>query len=95
MKIEGKISGWLITDIDNIKPFERVMSYKTFLILPREAKDELVKHYWVGYSEEIFTLLDMDDAYKLAIYLNYPAELEQLQKAFGEKWYNYYLRFNH
>lgn len=95
MKIETKMSGWGITDIDNIEPFERVMSYKTFLALPWEVKDEIVKHYRVGYSEEMFTWLDMDDAYKLAIYLNYPEELQQLEDNFGAKWYNYYLRFDH
>lgn len=95
MKIETKMSGWAITDIDNIEPINTVLSYKEFIALPWDVKNGITSHYCCGYSEEYFTFLNSDDAYKIAIYLYHPEELAQLKERFGDKWYDYYLRFNH
>lgn len=95
MKIEPKISGWSITDIDNIEPINEMLSYEEFVKLPWKVKEGITANYRCGYSLEHFTFLDGDDAYKIAIYVNYPEELAQLKAEFGENWYEYYLRFNH
>ena len=94
MKIEAKMSGWSITDIDNIEPIERPLTYETFCKLPWNVKDGICKAYHCGFGK-IFTFLDLDDNYKIAIYLNYPKELQQLKDEFGDKWWQYYLRFGH
>lgn len=94
MKIESKISGWAITDIDNIKPVETCLSKKQVMEMPEEVRTAIERDYY-HYNSLIYAHLGMDDAYKLAIYLNYPEELKELKEWFGENWYQYYLRFNH
>ena len=95
MKIEPKMSGWAITEIDNIKPIDEILTYEEFVKLPWDVKNGITTHYRCGYSKEIFTFLNLDDVYKIAIYVNYPEELAQLKAQFGDEWWKYYLRFNH
>lgn len=95
MTITTKMSGWSITDIDNIEPEDDWVTYEKFFSYPANVREAIRTSYRMAISPNLCTMLDTDDAYKLAIYLHHPEELAQLKAQFGDNWYNYYLRFNH
>ena len=90
-----KMSGVRVDNYEHIEPVERCLTYEQFCEFPREVKDGILKAYNCGISKQVFTYLDMDDVYKIAIYLHYPAELQQLKDEYGSRWWQWYLRFGH
>lgn len=46
-------------------------------------------------KDAMLAWLDIDDEEKIAIMENHPTLEKQLVEFFGEKWTDYYLRFNH
>lgn len=115
MKIETKMSGWSITDIDDIELVtHRFISFGEMNFMKPKTIKWILDNYefHTGDTDEHFcetfklpkeyigkktygTFPTLDDEYKITIMEKYPEYEEQLTKAFGENWADYYLRFGH
>lgn len=101
MKIEQKMSGWRITDyeIDKSKlPFKTLpfITLDECQKLSQRSMDFILKDYYFEKGDTAWwATLATDDVYKIAILEAYSQYEKELNDYFGERWLDYYLRFNH